>query len=310
MQSEYLSFGHKIIMPSPWDLSEWQQKVPAWIRNYYFFIPGVENVELLNGLYKLMLKGLSESYEYGYFASAVKSLQRLHSGHIGATTVEELYEYYLISQSLDFHLRAFTAHFSDGNRMHSHPARGLSCRANAPILNLRHRENMQKIQLTTQLDFWISQNREEDGGFGRPYEPFEKHDRIHTAPVPREEAIKLNLISEQDEFDITPAERERWCLPLVHPEDHSAPDRLEVVEQLKHWKVWHVRRQILANQTFKKRLKQKFRTVNSMEKELSTLEVRNLICKRAFGMTHAEYLASDIAPKSPWQGIARMSASQ
>lgn len=61
MQSEYLSFGHKIIMPSPWDLSEWQQKVPAWIRNYYFFIPGVENVELLNGLYKLMLKGLSKS---------------------------------------------------------------------------------------------------------------------------------------------------------------------------------------------------------------------------------------------------------
>lgn len=307
LQTEYLSFDKKILAPTTWSMEDWQQNVPAWIRNYYFFVPGVDNVELLKGIYELALRGISEFCKSGVFVCEVMNLQKQHLGHTDISFAEKLYEDFLIWHDHEYQVRCFTEYFSDGDDMFDRPALGLTCRNKSRVLNPRHAANLDRIQLASDLDFWISLNREEDGGYGRPYGPFEKYDQIHTSLVHRSEAVLHNLLGAKEEVDLTPAERERWCLPLVHLDDFNNPERLEVVEQLKQWDVWHVRSRILEKQSFRQRVKRKPRKIYINGKELSSDAVRDLIYKRTFGMTYTEYIASSkdensMIPK--WLGAA------
>lgn len=103
--------------------------------------------------------------------------------------------------------------------------------------------------MVNDLDFWISINDEKMGGFGRPYWPFEDNDIIHTQYLDIQEAEQLGFLKKYGKVDISPADRERWCLPLKNEKDYNDPKRLKVVEELKNWGVWDIRQLILSKQS-------------------------------------------------------------
>jgi hypothetical protein len=195
-----------------------------------------------------MLDEIPGCYHSSYFFDKLFDLLQAETGQMDYQFSEKLFEWYLIYRSLDYGLQDFTKSFSIPMNMYSFPARMLTCRQNSIIKNPTHAQNIETVRLCSELDFWISMNDESKGGFGRPYGPFEDNDIIHTQRIYRQEAEQLGLLKKNEKIDLSPADRERWCLPLKYEEDYDDHERLQVVEELKKWGVWDIRQLILSQQ--------------------------------------------------------------
>jgi hypothetical protein len=240
----YLSFEYKWLFPSKWSIKEYQANVPAWIRNYLFFIPGIDDLCMLNNLFEFLKNRMQWKYcRQGFYESLEEKI-----GRIDYQFSEKLFEWHITYAHLDYGMKCFAEHFADPWYMRGYPAKKLTCRQNAKIENPIHAQNIETVRLVNDLDFWISINDEKMGGFGRPYWPFEDNDIIHTQHIYRQEAEQLGLLKKNEEIDLSPADRERWCLPLKYEEDYDDPERLQVVEELKKWGVWDIRQLILSQQ--------------------------------------------------------------
>lgn len=239
-------FENKKLVPSKRSLKDWKKEVPAFIRNYMFFISGVDDMEVLQCMYLLVKEALDEGWSVGKFVD--EGLQKLdtfdRSRVCSLYDIERLRCIYLTQMSLLSGYRNFVDAF-DHYFLQMYPAWEFFRQAGALTKRPDHVKNEGQIHLKTDLDFWISMNDENDGGFGNPYSPFGFNSWMTTLGVERDEAEAMGIIAPGERLYLSPANREKWGLPLLTDDDFNDPERLKVVKELKKWGVWEIREKIL-----------------------------------------------------------------
>ena len=250
----YISFAFKRIAYAKWGLKEWKRRVPAYVRNYLFFIPGIDDKELLSNMFEITKNSIKIG---GSVSSFIDESLIMLDDYLKKKDsecakilydIERLRSIYLTNWELDDGHRLFVEAFTP-YQLRAYPAWEFHRQAGA-INNKRkiHIDNEKVVKLKTDLSFWLSMNDEKFGGFGNPFGPFGFNSWMRQLSVNRDKAIELGLIEPKQKIDITAAEREQWCLPLLSRDDLNDAGRLQVQAELKRWHVWNVRKKILERQ--------------------------------------------------------------
>lgn len=252
MENEgYLKFEYKRIAYAKWGGKEWRRRVPAYIRNYLFYIPNIEDKDLLILAYEILKKNIeccnqvSGVIDEMYISLEKYAPKAKTDDYKLLMDSERIRTMYLTQMQLQFGHNLFKESF-DKFSLNAYPAWCFHRQAGA-INNKRkhHVENEGCVKLKTDLDFWISMNDENKGGFGNPFGPWGFNSWMRALPESRCKVEKLGLLKKGEKIDISAAEREKWCLPLSHPEDINDAARLNVVKSLKRWGVWNIRKKIM-----------------------------------------------------------------
>ena len=249
-------FQNKILKPSKWSLKEWKYNVPAWIRVYFFFCSGVNSYTVLCQFYKLLSEALEKGWSLSCFVNeALILLEELKrkpaSDPDYYQSIELLYNCDRLRRTLEVHdssiygYSAFCNNFSN-YQLQAYPAFQFFRQAGAKTKREDHVKHEGVIKLKSDIDFWVSMNNETNGGFGLPYEPFGFRSWMRLRKISREQCENtLGFMNLRNNIDLTPAEREKWGLPMKKEEDFRDKERLHVVSELKKWGVWEVRKKVL-----------------------------------------------------------------
>ncbi|MBQ2379570.1 MAG: hypothetical protein II295_04175 [Akkermansia sp.] len=242
-------FRNKKIIASNRSLKEWKKEVPAWIRIYFFFISGISDMRILMKMHKLI-------YDYYgchaaiFIDAALQLLDSLRTPQ-NEEQIKKLYNENRLFMLWDSHNSMINGYNNfidayDEMTLQVYPACEFFRVAGAKTKRPGHVKREGIIQLKTNFAFWESLNNEDDGGFGLPYSPFGFRSWMRSLSVDREKAEELQLIKEKELLCIAPSIREKWGLPILYKKDLNDQERLKVIEDMKKWGVWEIRKKMLA----------------------------------------------------------------
>lgn len=244
-------------MPTKYSLSELKNKIPAWIRVYFFFCSRVNSYVVLKKLHELLCQALEEGWSLSYFVdSALTLLEELrkttdaepdyYSSINELWNCDRLKRIYEVHNSLICGYNSFISGFNN-MQLAAYPCYSFFRQDGAKTKRPDHVKNEGAVRLKTDIDFWVAMNNEKDGGFGLPYCPFGFRSWMRLHKISRRECIEIyKIMHERDKPDLSPEYREKWGLPMSKKTDFKDPKRLLIVSELKRWGVWSIRKKILA----------------------------------------------------------------
>ena len=268
--SFYRIFKHKVIYPSPMTRREWLS-VPAWIRNYLFFVSGVDDIRLLKGLHQLTADSINCGYHDSVFIRKAREWMTANGydewNRINFAGSEDAIRYFKDSRNIGSRTRLqsisrtqfmlcagvhqFRKDFSM-RMLYMRPGYIFIRQQGAKTKRKDHVVHENEIRLKSDFLYWIERNSAKTGCFEIPHAPFGFNSWMHISPRDRKTCAALGLISEDDLkltprevvngdfpetscYYISPASREKWGLPLAREEDANDPERLQIVEEKARW---------------------------------------------------------------------------
>jgi hypothetical protein len=254
-------FKNKIIMPSAWSLSDWYRHVPAWVRIYFFFVSGVTNKDVLRELHSLLFNMNEEGHQISAF---IYEAQMMFDGMRKSPSIckrdfcesiqicndyERLRCMYRTFMELLSGYEQYCEDMSCDYSMWQYPCWRMLRLDGAKTKRRDHENYIGSVALKTDCRFWIARNSEALKGFGLPYTPFGFNSWIYLEPVNRNECIELGLIEKDEPIHcLSPAAREMWGLPLLRAADVNDAGRKIVVEAMKKWGIYELRKEVLERQ--------------------------------------------------------------